>query len=55
MCEKCPERNPPNNDICVCLCKDVVIVESFIGEEYEYCRTCDHVFEHVISRRIFDV
>jgi hypothetical protein len=42
MCERCPKTNPPNNDICACLCQDIILVESFIGGKHEYCRTCEH-------------
>ena len=49
MCERCPERNLPNNDICACFCQDVVIGETFIGEEYEYCRTCNHILNKILT------
>ena len=43
MCERCPKRNPPNNDVCACLCQDVITVESFVGGRHEYCKTCNHI------------
>ena len=42
MCERCPERNTPNKDVCTCLCLNVFIGESFFGGKFEYCMTCNH-------------
>ena len=49
MCEKCPERNPPNNDICDCPCQTVFIAESFFGGKYEYCMTCNHILGEIYT------